>query len=285
MEFQTQRIAGFELRTASHATNKPMVLLTNAFPQSIRCWESLWERLAERFDLLAVDMPGFGRSSGGASVMSPSEQANVLIELMDANEIERAFVVGPDVGAPVALWMASLHPDRVYGVNVFDGPGCWPTDFDPALRSATQSRFIRWVGTLPLVRRALMAQNFKVASGLGYHHFKPSDAAIDEYRQVCFDPEKHRNALAYLGSYQNDLPALQERLSSLKVPALITWGAHDPFVLPSNAERLHALLPDSELTVFDNAAHFSHEDADERWLERFTRFAEVLLTKRDMAAV
>lgn len=274
MDFQTQNVSGFEIRTAAVRAGRPTVVLTNAFPQSIRCWESLWGRLAERFDLLAVDMAGFGLSSGSGSVMRPSAQAELLVELMDRNGIDRAFVVGPDVGTPVALWLASAHPDRVYGVNVFDGPAFWPPDFDPVLRAATRSRLVRWLGVRAPMRRSLMAQNLEVATSRGYHHFTPSEAAAEEYRSICFDPVKHRNAFDYLGSYHEELPRLQERLPSIAAPVLITWGAEDPFVLPSNAERLHGLLPNSELTILDDAGHFSQEDADQAWLDRFATFVE-----------
>ena len=284
MNFQNQTVAGFDLRTAASRSGRPTLLLTNAFPQSIRCWESLWDRLAEQFDLLAVDLPGFGLSSGSGSVMRPSRQAEVLVELMDANEIDRAFVVGPDVGTPVALWLASTRPDRLHGTNIFDGPGLWPPDFDPTLRAATRSRFVRWLGTRPPMQRRLMAQNLEVAVSGGYDHFSPSGAAAAEYQKICFDPVKHRNAFDYLGSYSEELPQLQERLSSVEVPVLITWGARDAFVLPSNAERLHALLPNSELTIFDNAGHFSHEEADESWLARIATFVQSRLDNDEVVA-
>ncbi|MEN0061143.1 MAG: alpha/beta hydrolase [Myxococcota bacterium] len=275
MRFERQQIGDFELRIARVAEgNRPTVMMTNAFPQSIRCWESLWDRLAERFDLLAVDLAGFGLSTGSGEVMRPSAQAELLTKVMDANGIDRAFLVGPDVGVPVSLWLASTHPERLLGVNVYDGPAMWPSDFDPALDGAVRSGVIRWLGTRPLIRQRLMRQNLNVAAKDGYHHFRPSDHAIEEYRTICFDPVKHRNAFDFLGSYAKELPLLQERLPSTRVPILITWGAEDRFVPPSNAERLHALLPNSELTVFEGAGHFSHEDADGRWLQRFVDFAQ-----------
>ena len=208
--------------------------------------------------------------------MRPSVQAELLVRLMDELDIARAVVVGPDVGVPVALWMAANHPDRVTGVNVFDGPGTWPTDFDPALRAATRSRLVRWLGTRRPMQRRLMRQNFAVATADGYHHFSPSDAAVEEYRSICFDAERHRNAFTYLGSYADELPRLERRLPSIDTPVLITWGAHDRFVRPSNAERLHQLLPHSEVTVFEHAGHFSHEDADDEWLSRVLAFVETL---------
>ncbi|TPV96870.1 MAG: alpha/beta hydrolase [Myxococcales bacterium FL481] len=273
MRFERQTVRGLDLRVArvSHG-GRPTLVLTNAFPQSIRCWESLWERLAARFDLLAVDLPGFGMSGGAGPVMRPSAQADALVQLMADNRIDRAFMVGPDVGVPVSLWLATTHPERVSGINIFDGPGMWPTDFDPALGAATRSGLVRWLGTHWPMRRRLMEQNFAVATSVGYHHFRPSEAAVREYETICFDPVKHRNAFRFLGSYARELPLLEQRLAALSVPVLITWGAHDRFVRPSNAKRLHERLPHSELTIFDNAGHFSHEDADAAWLSRLESF-------------
>ena len=273
MDFERQTIGDIDLRIARVSRGgRPTVVMTNAFPQSIRCWESLWARLAEHVDLLAVDLAGFGRSTGSGQVMRPSAQAELLVELLDSLEIDRVFLVGPDVGVPVTLWVAANHPDRVTGVNVFDGPATWPTDFDPGLRAATRSRLVRWIGTRPPMRGRLMKQNFEVATSVGYHHFTPSETATEEYRAICFDAGRHQNAFDFLGSYAEELPQLEQRLASITAPVLITWGAADQFVRPANAERIHALLPNSELTVFEDAGHFSHEDADDRWLQRLLDF-------------
>ena len=280
MQFERQLIAGHELRMARVANGgRPVVMMTNAFPQSIRCWESLWDRLSEHIDLIAVDLAGFGLSSGADAVVPPSAQAALLAQVMDANDIEQAFVVGPDIGVPVSLWLASDQPERVLGVNVFDGPATWPTDFDPTLAAAARSRLMRWLGARPPLRRRLMKQNFAAATSDGYHHFTPSPEAIEEYRMICFDPAKHRNGLDFLGSYATELPLIEERLPSIAVPVLVTWGAHDRFVRPTNAERLLDLLPNSELTIFENAGHFSHEDADDEWLKRFLAFVDTHRTQ------
>jgi len=275
MQFEHLMVDGLKLRIArSVRPGRPTILMTNAFPQSIRCWESLWDRLAERFDLVAVDMPGFGLSEGRVERMRPSLQAEALVGVMDALGIERAFVVGPDVGVPVALWLAIHHPERLSGINIYDGPGTWPTDFDPVLGSAVHSGLVRWLGVRFPMKSRLMAQNFGAATRAGYDHFSPSDEAVAEYRQICFDEDKHRFAFAYLGSYGDELPQIQHRLSSIDVPTLITWGGKDPFVRPSNAQALHAEIPGSQLTVFEGAGHFSHEDADQAWLDRLAAFIE-----------
>ncbi|MEO1060349.1 MAG: alpha/beta hydrolase [Actinomycetota bacterium] len=282
MDFERRTIDGHDLRIARVAEGgRPTVVMTNAFPQSIRCWESLWDRLAERVDLVAVDLAGFGRSSGTPEEMRPSAQADLLVRLLDDLGIDRTFLVGPDVGVPVSLWLASTHSERLHGVNVYDGPGTWPTDFDPALGAAVRSRLVRWLAARAPMRRRLMAQNLDAATSAGYHHFTPSAEAVEEYRSICFDEERHRNSLAFLGSYAEELPKIEERLPSVTVPVLVTWGAHDRFVRPSNAERLQQLLPHSELTVFEHAGHFSHEDADGEWLDRFLAFVDSHHTTQD----
>lgn len=273
MKFETCDVGGYELRIARvRRGDRPVVLMTNAFPQSIRCWASLWSRLADHFDLIAVDLPGFGMSEGSREVMRPSAQAEVLVEVLDDLDIEQTYIIGPDVGVPVALWLAVEHPERILGINIYDGPGTWPTDFDPALGSAVRSGFVRWLGTRPPMRGYLMRQNFNAATSAGYHHFSPSEAAVQEYQKICFDPVKHQRAFEFLGSYADELPRLEARLASVEVPVLITWGAHDRFVRPGNAQRLHERLPNSQLTIFDDAGHFSHEDADQAWLDRFAAF-------------
>ncbi|MEM7338467.1 MAG: alpha/beta hydrolase [Actinomycetota bacterium] len=273
MTFETQQVAGHRLRVARSTGGHPVtVVMTNALPQSIRCWESVWDRLAAHFDLLAVDLPGFARSTGSEAVMRPSAQAEVLVEVMDANGIDQAVVVGPDIGVPVALWLASAHPERVLAVNVFDGPGTWPTEFHRSIESAVRSGLVRWLATHPPLRRRIMAQNLAIATSEGYERFTPSPEAAAEYEELCFDPDVHRRAFAYFGSYVDELPLVEQRLSTLRVPVLVTWGGKDPFVSVANAHRLHELIPDSELTIFDDAGHFSHEDADQEWIDRFSAF-------------
>ena len=284
MTFSRETIGSWNVRVAqSRAPGKPTVVLTNALPQSIRCWESHWEDLSTRYDLIAVDLPGFGLSEGSPDVMRPSAQAEFLGALFDAMSISEAFIVGPDVGVPVALWFASENPDRVLGVNVYDGPGTWPPDFSDVLRLATRSRLTRWLGTKPPLEKRFMQQNYETASDLGYQQFEPSDAAKAEYREIAYDSAKNANALAFLGSYPEELPQLESRLPSISAPVLITWGGRDEFVLPTNAQKLHDRLPNSEVTIFEDAGHFSHEDAGDAWLQRFVRFTESVGAQRRVA--
>ncbi len=109
-----------------HKPDAPTLVMTNAWPMSIRCWDSTWGALAQSFNLLAFDMPGFGLSAGHLALMRPSAQGQFLLHLLDHFQVEQVHGIGPDVGVPVMLWLAHHQPDRLRSIIIFNGPGFYP---------------------------------------------------------------------------------------------------------------------------------------------------------------
>jgi haloalkane dehalogenase len=92
-----------------------------------------------------------------------------------------------------------------------------------------------------------------------------SEEAIGEYWKG-FAGETRRRAQLELyrsGDFEK-LSPYEGRLAELGVPALIVWGAEDPFAGVSMAERFHSELPGSELVILDGAGHFVWDDEPER---------------------
>ncbi len=270
----TTSIDGIEIRyRRSPRADAPSVVLFGPYPQSIRAWDSAWSALAGRYDLLAMDLPGFGLSDGSPETMSPSAAARVALRVADHFGIDRFHVVGPDVGAPVALWLAANHADRILSANVFDGPGYFPPAMEPQLDRLVHSGLYRWMAG-HVVAGAAMDQFFEIATETGYAVAEPSAAARAEYYAITHDPRAHRLSLAFLASYETELTTLGGLLPEISTPVLVTWGREDAFVLPENAERLHELLPSSELVLFDDAGHYSHEDAGDRYVDVLTSWID-----------
>ncbi len=267
-------IDGFAMRyRRSQREGAPSLVLFGPYPQSIRAWESAWPALSSRYDVLAIDLPGFGLSDGSPETMSPSAAAEIALRLIDEFGIERFHVVGPDVGAPVALWLAAKHPERVVSANVFNGPGYFPPAMGADLDRLVHSGVYRWLAA-NVVSGAAMDQFYEIATKTGYSVAEPSEAARSEYYAITHNPVSHQLGLAYLASYESELAALGDLLQETSRPVLVTWGSDDAFVLPENGERLHELLPSSELVIFDNAGHYSHEDAGDRYLEILTAWID-----------
>lgn len=259
------KVGKFDIRYVRRAKSlAPTLILLNGLPQSIRMWESNIDAFSDKFDVLAFDIPGFGLSPAQEADMSPSQLNEVIIQVMDHFDIEQAHLVGPDVGVPITLTAVINQPNRFLSLNIFDGPGSFPPKLSPILMAVIKSRFVRWLAK-GINKKSVMKTNFLTAVNEGYHHYQPSKRAVKEYYDIAFNVQAHKCAISFFGTYEKELPWIEQRLKEIKVPTLITWGKQDPFVLVDNAEVLAQQIPNSKKVIFDNASHFSSEDAGQAY--------------------
>lgn len=239
----------------------PELLLTNAWPQTIRCWDRQWEQLAARYDLTAVDLPGFGISPGTDALMRPSAQAEVVATVIATLGLDRPTWIAPDVGVPIALSLAARRPELLSGLVLFDGP----SEFPPELS---------WEGRLlarsPLARRitgGLGAPFTLETLRRGYRlGRRPSRTAVAEYVRAFASPSRFTRTLRFVGSYADELPAVEVARGNIAVPVLVTWGERDAFVPAANGHRLAAALPQATWAPLAGAGHYCHEDAGDAFL-------------------
>lgn len=261
------KVGKFDIRYVRRAKPlAPTLILLNGLPQSIRMWESNIDAFSDKFDVLAFDIPGFGLSPAQEADMSPSQLSEVIIQVMDHFDIKQAHLVGPDVGVPITLTAVINHPNRFLSLNIFDGPGSFPPKLSPILMAVIKSRFVRWLAK-GINKKSVMKTNFLTAVNEGYHHYKPTKRAVKEYYDIAFNVQAHKCAISFFGTYEKELPWIEQRLKEIKVPTLITWGKQDPFVLVDNAEVLAQQIPNSKKVIFDNASHFSSEDAGQAYVD------------------
>jgi pimeloyl-ACP methyl ester carboxylesterase len=101
----------------------PVVLLLCPLPQSILCYDPIWNKLGEHCRLVALDLPGFGRSDGGLEFMSFEAQSRFLDPFVRALGLQQIHIVGPDVGMAAALHYAIHRKHDIASLIIGDGPG------------------------------------------------------------------------------------------------------------------------------------------------------------------
>src|SRR5271155_5656378 len=89
------------------------VVLTSPWPESVLAFRNVWDRLAEQFHLIAIDLPGFGQSERQLDLLSPSAMGSFLLQLVDEWDLGPVHFVAPDVGTPASLWAAANQPGLV----------------------------------------------------------------------------------------------------------------------------------------------------------------------------
>ncbi|HEX4306146.1 MAG TPA: alpha/beta hydrolase [Solirubrobacterales bacterium] len=233
------------------------VLLLNPWPESLFAWNTIWTRLAETGRLVAIDLPGFGRSERRDDLLSPRAMGGFLLRLLDEWELDRPHVVGPDVGTGAVLFAAAGDGDAFAGAVVGSGGASFPLEVTGALKDIVEAPDLS--GFRALDGRDVVASALEAIE----KHTLP-DAVREDYL-ASYAGERFAESAAYVRSYPTDLPVLAERLGEIRTPVQIIAGRHDALVPPSNAEYLHARLPESKLDILETN-HFAWEDAADEYL-------------------
>jgi pimeloyl-ACP methyl ester carboxylesterase len=248
-------IDGVSVRFVESDPRSSDALLLSPWPESVFAYEPTWTRLADSTHLVAIDLPGFGRSERKDALMSPRAMGDFIVRAADVFGLEHPHIVGPDVGTAAALFAAAAQPGRFRSLVVGTGGAAVPIQLGDPLREwvfAPDLDPYRRIGGRPIVERALET----------LERYTPSDAAREDYL-ASYDGDRFAESIRYVQSYRTELEILRDLLPQIQTPVQIIAGRRDRVVPPVNAEYLHERLPHSELHLIDSV-HFVWEDsADE----------------------
>ncbi|HEY6879060.1 MAG TPA: alpha/beta hydrolase [Polyangiales bacterium] len=237
----------------------PRVLFTGAWPTSVHGWDPVWRELESEHELLALDLPGFGRSEPHRDGMSPRALARVLGRFLRALDFEDAHGVFPDVGVPLGLALLRQGEGSLRGATLANGPMTYPLSASWGLRVLIGSALVR--------RATARAPDLFVDQALrqGYARARPTAELAETYRD-CYRGGRLAGSLAYLASYERELGAIVEDAAQITAPITILWGKRDPFLHADNATTLAARLPHARQEWLPEAGHLSHEDEPEAFV-------------------
>jgi pimeloyl-ACP methyl ester carboxylesterase len=253
---QFRTVDGVRVRYAdSGGSRDPVLLLTSPWPESVYAFAPMWDSLAERARLFAIDLPGFGASERREDLLSPRAMGGFLARLIDEVDLGRPHIVAPDVGTSAALFAAAAHPERFAGVIVGTGGAAVPLDLGDPLAS--------WVLDPDLDKYRRMDPRAIVGVAMDTIAGGVSDDVRADYLD-CYDGDRFAESMRYVRRYPEELPELAELLPQIATPVTLINGRHDRVVPLANVEFLDERLPNSRLVVID-AGHFVWEEAPEEY--------------------
>jgi pimeloyl-ACP methyl ester carboxylesterase len=249
----------------------PALVLIHGFLVSQLEWADVLPALAERFHVIAPDLPGFGESEKPGPARYPygiDTFAEAIADLVAAFGVGRAHVMGHSMGGAVALTLAADHPELVQRLVVVD-PLVYP--FETSLKA----RLVLYPFIGPVIFKQLYGRGMFRAyfrdevfnNGAGFDL-----ARIDEHYERFNSPAARESAYATLRSLQ-DTRALVARLGRIRMPSLVVWGRDDKLFPVAHASRLAKDLSDARLEVLPTG-HSPGEELPEVFLGVINEFLE-----------
>ncbi|MCA6112370.1 alpha/beta fold hydrolase [Bradyrhizobium cenepequi] len=280
MEHLTVQANGAAFHVARIGAGKPLLLL-HGWPEFWLTWEPVMTRLSDRFAVIAPDLRGFGDSDKPDGPYAPEQHTDDMLALMDTLGIERAGVVGHDIGGAVMQPLARKTPERIAGLFFFDFvyPGIGP-------RMAAPDRLNHiWYQSFHQMEMApTLVGATRESCRLYIGHFLRNWA----YRQDAFDDvldaftDNFLKAGNLAGGFAHYRAAHAARVRMMKgeapslpaiaVPTCVRWAEHDPLFPCAWTDRLGETFTDLDLKMFEGVGHFPHREAPDRASSEISAF-------------
>jgi pimeloyl-ACP methyl ester carboxylesterase len=240
------------------------VVLTSPWPESLLAFRKVWDRLAERFHLVAIDLPGFGQSERQLDLLSPFAMGDFLLQLVREWDLGPVHFVAPDVGTPAALWAAANDPALVRSLAIGGGGIAVPLQVGGSLKDIIEAPDME--GYRQLDSKEILGPVYDAMPGGA----PPPDVRDDYLGSYAGD--RFVESARFVRAYPTELPKLAEKLGGIETPVQIVCGRDDPLVLLANQEFLHEKLPNNRMDLLP-AGHFAWEEVPDlygdvlvRWL-------------------
>jgi pimeloyl-ACP methyl ester carboxylesterase len=224
--------------------------------------------LEERFDVLAVDMPGFGYSDPLPPEVdsTPEALADAVEDEMGRAGFDRAHIAGNSLGGWVALELA--RRGRAETVTAISPAGLQlgrERDWGVAVL-----RGIRWIAQHAPPPGFLMRNPVGrvVAAGPTASRAWKKDPEL-----LALEAELFCNCPGFEATLPHTMHSQPRGLNEIDVPVLLLWGTLDVVLLPRQGRRFERLIPGAELRYIRGVGHVPMSDAPEELAEAITDFA------------
>jgi pimeloyl-ACP methyl ester carboxylesterase len=241
------------------------VLLLHGQPGTAADWDRLRAALGEGVSTLAIDRPGW---DGRSRATNLAGNARAALTALDRAGAARATVVGHSLGAAVAAWLATAHPERVSRLVLVS----------PAVNSESLGR-LDYLLAAPVIgwltAAGAMAGGGLMLGARSVRRWVAEATALDErylrsVGRMLLAPATWRSFVREQRFLVQDLPVLERRLAQIATPTTIVSGTADRVVPVAAARRLTGQIPDAQLVEIPHAGHLLH-------VQQAGRLAEIIV--------
>lgn len=233
-----ESVAGCKIGVLRGGHGAPLLFLHGARGAGV--WLPFFRALAEHFDVIVPEHPGFGRSQTPAWLDNVGDLANFYLELIAALGLRNVHLVGSSLGGWIAADLAVRNTGPLATLTLLTAFGIKVTD-------AAVGDVFNW--SPAQAARNLFADQALIDEMVA---MRPDDA--ERQRQL-------RNALAFerLSAHRRFHDSnLQKWLHRIDRPTLLVWGDKDKVIPPRYGAAFRDLIPGATLELIENCGHLPH---------------------------
>lgn len=218
-----------------------LVVLLHGWGANIKLFANLIDLLAEKYTVVAMDMPGFGMSDEPPTAWCVDDYVQFVVDFLRDYDNKKITFLGHSFGGRVIIKLNSRTdlPFEIEKVILVDSAGILPPKSDKVTMRNRFYKFGRSFLSTKLIRKLFpdALENFRKKMGSADYA-----AASPLMRQVL------------VKVVNEDLEPL---LPNIKCPTLLVWGVNDTATPLSDGEKMEKLIPDAGLVKLENAGHYS----------------------------
>ena len=239
------------------APDAPAVLLLHGYAASSFMYRNLIPMLADKYHVIAPDLPGFGFTEAparGKYAYTFDQLARTIDQFTQQLKLDRYAIQVFDYGAPVGWRLAAAHPDRITAIVSQNGNA-----YEEGLGQGWAPIQRYWKEPSQANREAL--RDFPTPASIEWQYLEgvpnktlvaPDAIALESH--LVSRPGNAEVQLDLLLDYASNVekyPAFQAYFRQYQPPLLAVWGKNDPFFLPAGAEAWKRDIPGADVRFYD----------------------------------
>ncbi|QLC74552.1 alpha/beta fold hydrolase [Pseudomonas sp. LPB0260] len=222
------------------------ILMIHGFAADKDNWLRFARHLSEGYQVIAMDLPGFGDSSKPLASYDVGTQAERVASFVKALGVDRLHLIGNSMGGHIAALYAARYPQQVLSLALFDNAGVsapQKSELIQRLESGTGNPLIvEKPGDFERLLDFVFVEPPLLPLHLKEHLGERASANSEHYRRI-FDQLVER----YI--------PLEPELPKIQAPTLLLWGDRDRVLDVSSIEVMRPLLPKPSVVIMKDCGH------------------------------
>jgi len=250
---------GVLVRTVRAGAGDTTILLIHGFGESLTTWRAVFDPLASKARVIALDLPGFGGSAKPDTLYSLPAMTEHLSRFIDRYATGTLVVMGHSMGGELAASLALARPDRVKLLILIAPAGYriglgWIIDTMYPRKAATVGRYLGLRSFItPIHDPGWLAEPDSLAN-----------------YDLTGDPAYERAAARVLQEF--DFVGLRKRFRDITQPTLLIWGGNDPVIPFAAGDTISRLIPCVRYAPLATAFHRPHAEIPDTVLSIIREF-------------